>query len=119
LISDRIISLREKLNFSGKQKEFAEHINISYSTYQTYEQGKVQNVPYKFLSHLVQHFPNININWLITGEGNMFISDSQDIVESEVINYDNEIIKLLQKLSIKRKEYYYHRIKADLIEEEF
>ncbi|MBL3519471.1 hypothetical protein H0A43_03240 [Arcobacter lanthieri] len=43
------------------------------------------------------------------------------MIESEVGDKDNfkqELISDIQKLSPKRQEYYYHRIKADLIDEE-
>ncbi|WP_066164676.1 hypothetical protein [Aliarcobacter cryaerophilus] len=67
---------------------------------------------------------NINIDWLCTGRGNMFITN--EIYKNETSNllvknkalFTNEIFNDIQKLSAKRQEYYYHRIKADLIEEE-
>ena len=67
---------------------------------------------------------NINIDWLCTGRGNMFITN--EIYKNETSNllvknkalFSNEIFNDIQKLSSKRQEYYYHRIKADLIEEE-
>ena len=33
-------------------------------------------------------------------------------------SFEEELLKDIKKLSFKRQEYYYHRIKADLIEEE-
>jgi hypothetical protein len=61
---------------------------------------------------------------LFTGRGNMFITN--EIYKNETSNllvknkalFSNEIFNDIQKLSAKRQEYYYHRIKADLIEEE-
>ena len=67
---------------------------------------------------------NINIDWLCTGRGNMFITNetyknetSNLLVKNKAL-FSNEIFNDIQKLSPKRQEYYYHRIKADLIEEE-
>ena len=65
---------------------------------------------------------NINIDWLCTGRGNMFITN--EIYKNETSNllvknkalFTNEIFNDIKKLSPKRQEYYYHRIKANLIE---
>ena len=70
---------------------------------------------------------NINIDWLCTGRGDMFITNetckkdinntSNLLVENKSL-FRDELIESIDKLSPKRQEYYYHRIKADLIEEE-
>ncbi len=70
---------------------------------------------------------NINIDWLCTGRGEMFITNetckkdinntSNLLVENKSL-FRDELIESIDKLSPKRQEYYYHRIKADLIEEE-
>lgn len=80
---------------------------------------------------------NINVDWLCTGRGNMFITNEtftkiENTLDSLVIkenllvtepkikynSFEEELLKDIKKLSPKRQEYYYHRIKADLIEEE-
>lgn len=67
---------------------------------------------------------NINIDWLCTGRGNMFITneiyknETSDLLVENKALFTNEISNDIQKLSPKRQEYYYHRIKADLIEDE-
>ncbi|WP_066347500.1 helix-turn-helix domain-containing protein [Aliarcobacter cryaerophilus] len=111
MIFQRIKEVREKLGFS-RQDEFAETIGISFRTYQTYEQGQVKVIPHTFIEKLNKQY-NVSFGWLLTGNGLMF--------EDKVGNKDNfkqELISDIQKLSPKRQEYYYHRIKADLIEEE-
>jgi spore germination protein YaaH len=69
---------------------------------------------------------DINIDWLCTGRGNMFITNeifvntnntSKLLVEKES-SFQEHLTEDIKKLSPKRQEYYYHRIKADLIEEE-
>ena len=58
----------------------------------------------------------INLNWIQTGKGQIFI---------EELNYENineslekELLEDIPKLTPKQQEYYYHRVKADLIENE-
>ncbi|MGJ0288418.1 hypothetical protein [Aliarcobacter cryaerophilus] len=70
---------------------------------------------------------NINIDWLCTGRGDMFITNEackKDINDTSNLLVENkfllkdELIESIDKLSLKRQEYYYYRIKADLIEDE-
>lgn len=112
MIFDRIKEVREKLGFS-RQDEFARAINISFRTYQTYEQGQVKVIPHTFIEKLNKQY-NVSFEWLLTGNGSMFESEVGNINKS----FKEELINDIQKLSSKRQEYYYHRIKADLIEEE-
>ncbi|WP_131798715.1 hypothetical protein [Arcobacter porcinus] len=70
---------------------------------------------------------DINIDWLCTGRGNAFITNeinsldmdntSKLLVENKLL-YKDELLSDIQKLSSKQQKYYYHRIKADLIEKE-
>jgi transcriptional regulator with XRE-family HTH domain len=112
LIFDRIKEVREKLGFS-RQDEFARAINISFRTYQTYEQGQVKVIPHTFIEKLNKQY-NVSFEWLLTGNGSMFESEVGNINKS----FQEELINDIQKLSPKKQEYYYHRIKADLIEDE-
>ena len=112
MIFKRIKEIREKLGFS-RQDEFAKAIDISFRTYQTYEQGQVKVIPHTFIEKLNKQY-NVSFEWLLTGNGSMFRSEVEDTNKS----FQEELINDIQKLSPKRQEYYYHRIKADLIEEE-
>lgn len=112
MIFDRIKEVREKLGFS-RQDEFARAINISFRTYQTYEQGQVKVIPHTFIEKLNKQY-NVSFEWLLTGNGSMFESEVGNINKS----FQEELINDIQKLSPKKQEYYYHKIKADLIEEE-
>lgn len=112
MIFDRIKEVREKLGFS-RQDEFARAINISFRTYQTYEQGQVKVIPHTFIEKLNKQY-NVSFEWLLTGNGSMFESEVGNINKS----FQEELINDIQKLSPKKQEYYYHRIKADLIEED-
>lgn len=112
MIFNRIKEVREELGFS-RQDEFAKAIGISFRTYQTYEQGQVKVIPHTFIEKLNKQY-NVSFEWLLTGNGSMFETKVRDTNKS----FQEELINDIQKLSPKRQEYYYHRIKADLIEEE-
>ena len=112
MIFNRIKEVREKLGFS-RQDEFAKAIDISFRTYQTYEQGQVKVIPHTFIEKLNKQY-NVSFEWLLIGNGSMFESEVGNINKS----FQEELINDIQKLSPKKQEYYYHRIKADLIEEE-
>ena len=83
MISDRFKQMREAL---GKtQTEFGVGIGVSRSVIKNIEYGVTQ--PTKlFLNHLCEVY-NVNLNWLETGEGEMFTADPaeariQDRVQS-------------------------------------
>ena len=73
---------------------------------------------------------NINLDFLCTGRGKMFVTNESYIKEekesdllvhesrAEYNSIENILIEDIKKLSQKRKEYYYYRVKADLIEDE-
>ena len=109
-INSNLIDIRKKLGLN--QIEFADKLETSQNLISKYEQGKVE-LPFKIINNLNKVF-NININWLLTGNGSMFESEVGNINKS----FQEELINDIQKLSPKKQEYYYHRIKADLIEEE-
>ncbi len=65
--------LREvRLSIGGSQKAFGERFGIAQQTYANYETGKVA-VPDAFKQQLATM--GINLHWLITGEGPMYLSD--------------------------------------------
>jgi len=67
-IGKRLKEVRGRLS----QKEIAEKLNVYWNTYARYERGeRIPNLD--FLIRLHKVFNNINLHWLITGEGNMYI----------------------------------------------
>jgi transcriptional regulator with XRE-family HTH domain len=118
-INNNFLNIRKILGLN--QTEFAEKLETSQNLISKYEKGQVE-LPFKIINNLNKVF-NININWLLTNTGNMFNEESKDslFVSEPKIKYNSfeeELLKDIKKLSQKRQEYYYHRIKADLIEEE-
>ena len=81
--TDRLKMVRKCLKL--KQYEMAKRLDIQYVTYNKYEVGVTQpNIEY--LGRLNRIF-NVNINWLITGVGSMF-----------VLYEDSEVIEKVSKL---------------------
>lgn len=67
--SIRFTTLRKALKVS--QQEMAQKMKVTQKTLSSWEQG--HNEPCSSLSELVTNY-NINLNWLLTGEGKMFIN---------------------------------------------
>lgn len=111
MIYKRIKHVREALNFSS-QKDFSEALSMPNRTYQSYEQAKVKDIPHTFLEKLNLRY-NVSIEWLITGEGEMFLRKNKI---NEEKNYVDLIKEYLDLLTHKQQEYYYHKIKSDILE---
>ncbi len=74
-ISKRIQYILEHYNLTAGQ--FAEKLGIQKSSVSHLLSGR--NKPsFQFLSKLVKAFPEINLNWFITGEGDIFYKSEQD-----------------------------------------
>ena len=76
MIGKRLRDLRKKLGYN--QKNFADLLGITERTLRNYEKGN--NLPSSLLTILIEKF-NININWLLTGEGDMFLKDYTNFTE--------------------------------------
>lgn len=73
-MKERIKQIRSKLNMN--QGEFARAVNIVQQQLSKYERG--ENKPSsEFLTVLVDKF-NVNINWLLTGKGGIFATESSE-----------------------------------------
>lgn len=68
-LGNRLRAIRKNLKLT--QSGFAKKINVLYETISKYETGKVLPCS-QFLSKLY-HAYNVDINWLITGKGSMFL----------------------------------------------
>jgi len=79
---ERIEQIRKTLGFKSREK-FAEEIGIPFPTLRAYEQGKIENIPHSFFNTLVSKF-NINLNWLMSGDGDMFVDNQSDIQINDI-----------------------------------
>jgi transcriptional regulator with XRE-family HTH domain len=98
-ISDRIKKIRNMLNIKGK--DFAPRLKISGPSLSEIENGKYYP-NFEFIYNIVREF-NVNLYYLIFGEGNMFIEPGKrtdmGILEELVSNNKN----------IRRFIYYFER----------
>lgn len=74
-IGKRVKELRAHLQITAS--ELAEKLGIPVRTIGSYERDEAQPGP-KFLNLLIEHY-HVNINWLISGKGNMFSSAKTEI----------------------------------------
>lgn len=95
-ITDRFIKMRKKLGINKSQ--LASYIQSTPSIIGEIESGKREpskNILMKLLSKY-----NVNINWILSGEGEMFIENSTiGIHIKEVVN--NQNIETIQHLKVK------------------
>ena len=73
-ISDRLKQIRLKSGLS--QTSFAEQFGLAQTTYGPYETGK-RSVPDELKQQLSQRF-NVNLHWLITGHGEMYVGGNAE-----------------------------------------
>lgn len=73
-MKDRIKAIRKKCGET--QQSFADQLNISKSTVEAYEYGRV-GVPPRTISDICRIY-NVSETWLRTGQGEMFVQQSRD-----------------------------------------
>lgn len=89
---DRIKEIREKIFIT--QQQMANVLNVRKQAISDYERG-INTIPTKALIILINDY-NININWLLSGKGNMLLSDTDNINTSQHIQELNDKIKELE-----------------------
>ena len=92
---ERLKYLRSELGLS--QTDMAKLMGVSLRVYHRYEKGE-QKPSYEKLIPLVKKF-NVNINWLLTGEGEMFIKPKK---EKESI--EEQILQVIANEPEERKQ---------------
>ena len=88
-MKERIKQIRLKLGI--QQGEFAEKLNVVQQQLSKYERG--ENKPSAEFLTVLNEKVNVNINWLLTGKGEMFINDNytnndNKSVEIKPLNYN-------------------------------
>ncbi|AEA33660.1 helix-turn-helix domain-containing protein [Hippea maritima] len=71
-LGERLKAIRQAKGLS--QKEMAEIMDVTLRAYQRYEKDE-QKASYEKLARIVYELKDINSNWLLTGEGDMFIKN--------------------------------------------
>lgn len=70
LLNTRLKDIRNYFNLD--QQEMADNFNVPLTTYRSYEQGK-RNLSLELIEGLCERL-NINLNWLICGQGDIFLT---------------------------------------------
>lgn len=91
-IYTRLIEARKALGLT--QKQVSEGAGVALRTYCRYESGEGErDIPSSLLKFIAQN--NININWLLTGEGEMFLpSTSSATVPAEAL--EEEAVRAME-----------------------
>ncbi|WP_096636402.1 helix-turn-helix domain-containing protein [Clostridium cochlearium] len=110
-IAKRVTNIRKSNNLT--QKEFGEKLGVSRDVIFNIESGRVKAKDL-FLTHLCDIF-NVNKEWLLTGEGEMFIVPDDDALLGQafasIVKSDSTTLTdIVAKLSTLDEEY------LDLIE---
>lgn len=100
-LSVRIKAIREALHLS--QREFGEKLGVSRDVISNIEYGRVQPKEL-LLRHMCQLY-NVNENWLLTGEGEMFENNKQEYAKLE------EALKIFKTLKPEFQDYALEQIK--------
>ena len=91
-IHGRLRMVRDSLKIS--QKEFAQRIFISQSLYADIEKGNI--VPKERFLRLISFQYNVSLDWIKTGNGDMFTSPPPDVRLEHLINMFNQLSPELQ-----------------------
>ncbi len=101
LIGDRLKKFRNYLKLT--QRSVAETLNCNQATIADYEKGRI--LPsIKVLYNITENY-NLDINWLLTGKGEMFLAESGETSKDErIMQLENEIAKIKKDISLLEKE---------------
>lgn len=84
--SQRIKEIRESLGF--RIADFARQLNIPRSTLVGWEEGKTVSI--EILKKL-EVLLNVNLNWFLTGEGEMFLKSPESVINNESFTDNNDM----------------------------
>lgn len=73
MVNERLKDLRMSLGLS--QKTMGEKLQIAQTTYANYETGKA-NIPDELKARLINQF-KVNLNWLVVGQGSMYLDSKE------------------------------------------
>ena len=61
-----------------KAPTFAKNIGVKYQRILDIQKGKVKNISAEVASRIIDAYPQFNIEWLLTGEGEMLNSETKE-----------------------------------------
>ncbi len=102
-VGNRLKILRHNLNLTAKN--LADLLDIPIRTIGGYERN--ENPPgEKFLIKLIEKF-NVNVNWILTGHGSIFVQQSDNIIEILQNSYNisedeaRKIVKIIENKTVR------------------
>ena len=102
LIGNRLKLLRTKY-LKLSQEKLAEILGVKRNTLSNWERGE-NEMNYEAMLILHSKF-GVNINWLLTGEGSMFVNSSQEKeTPTNQAGIDRELAQMLSMLSPEQQE---------------
>lgn len=98
IIMEEISPVKERLmllssHFNMSPNEFSLRIGKNRS----FVKGITKEVGSDVLRHIYHTFKHVNITWIVTGEGDMIINDSEDINNDSLVFHLKEENRLLKK----------------------
>jgi transcriptional regulator with XRE-family HTH domain len=99
-LGKRLRTVRERLGMT--QKEFANFLNVGIATVQRYE--REERAPSGEFLKLLLDKCNVNINWLLTGEGSMFVNPDLKEIPPEKAGIDKELAVMISMLTPEQQE---------------
>lgn len=89
MYSENLKKLRFELKLSAR--ELAEKLGVSTGSIQNYEVSK-REPNYNFMLLLCELL-NVNLNWFVTGKGDMFIGTQNEALKQELFKEFEELLK--------------------------
>lgn len=80
-----------------KAPTFAEQIGVLYQRVFDVQRGKTKNISSLLANAIIKVYPQFNLTWILTGEGEMLNTGKTDAPTSQIINNENELIAALDK----------------------
>jgi len=102
-LNQRLKQVRKALNMT--QTEFAKHLGITQNAYSMIE-NNVRPLLEKYIKLVAMTF-NVNEHWLYTGDGEMFLTTSNE----------KELLHIFQQLDTEKRQHLLH-IAKELLEEQ-
>jgi len=96
----RVKDIRKCLKI--RQNKLAESIGISAFTQNATENGR-QAPTHAYLARLASLY-NVNVNWVLTGEGSMFIGGISDEIKSQIMQKVEGVVETLVKRMLSKLE---------------
>lgn len=108
-VKERLEIILKELN-NPSLKVFSEFLNINVTTFYNIKKGLQKNFPYEIAKAICSKYSQFNLDWIMTGEGEMLLEKSNTLLRRDVIpeelqkELDNYGMRL-QEVQIKNKIY--------------